>query len=149
MWPFSQPRFQNIFCSPPWGESPTVLSSETLPKLQASLFPLGTFLEPADIPGPAAPESPTVSLEGRQFLSHKKGPGFGGLPQQPSLARPGCGRALWHQARNPYSKQKQLCPGECLTASICTCILVLQSAGPRVEVKSFEFLPVSISSNAY
>ena len=65
-------------------------------KQQASLFLLETFLEPAG--------TFQVSLEGRQFLSHKKGPGFRGFPQQPTLSYPGRGRVFWHQARNPYSK---------------------------------------------
>lgn len=48
------------------GESPTVLSSETLPRLQASMFPLGTFLEPAETFQVLLPwRAPVVSLEGK------------------------------------------------------------------------------------
>lgn len=68
--PFSQPRFQSIFCSPVWGKFPTFSSSEPLPKLQDSMLPLGTFLEPAEIevPGSAGLENPSCFSGGQAVL---------------------------------------------------------------------------------
>lgn len=87
-------------------------------------MPSGTLLEPRRLRRRVSFSSRVClsSRSIRQLLGHGEGHDFGGLAQQTTSADLRGGRALWHQARHPCSKQEQLCSGKGLSNPLSMCI---------------------------
>lgn len=83
------------------------------------MFPSRTSPEAA-VPGPAGrPQQPhLLPQRSGSSLGHGEGHNFGGLARQTTPADQRGSRALGHLARNPWSKQGQLYPGERLSSPL-------------------------------